>query len=282
MRLSRELGEMFGLHGLALEDVVHAHQRAKVEDYEDHLFVVGRMVSTNGELESEQIALFLGSDFVLTFQEGLPGDCLDPLRERIRRDHGNVRKAGADYLAYAIIDAVVDSYFPVVEQYGDRLDELDGKLSSKPGSDAIGQVHQLRSELLMLRRSIWPHQDAIAELLRDTHELVTPETRVYLRDTLDHTLQIIDVIHTYREMCSDLRDFFFSVVSTRTNEVMKVLTIIATIFIPLSFIAGVYGMNFDHMPELHWRMGYPFALSVMSVVAAGLIGFMWRKGWLRD
>jgi magnesium transporter len=280
-QLIERLGELFELHPLSLEDVVHSHHRAKTEDYDHYLFVVARMVTSGVRLATEQISMFLGRDFVLTLQDGAPGDCLDAVRQRLERGHGQMRRNGADYLAYAILDAVIDSYFPVVEDYGERLDELDEQLMGPGRYDAISQVHQLRSELLMLRRLIWPHREAVNSLLRQTHDFVSEETRVYLRDSYDHTIQLIDVVEVYREMCSDLRDYYLSILSNRANEIMKVLTIIATIFIPLSFIASVYGMNFRYMPELNWRYGYPAALGLMGVVGAGLVFYIWRHGWLR-
>ena len=276
-----ELGEMFGLHRLALEDVVNVHQRPKVEDYDDHLFIVARMVDASEQLQTEQICFFVGKTFVLTFQEGKPGDCLDPVRERIRKSSGHIRHRGTDYLAYALLDSIIDHYFPVVESYGERLDALDDQLINTRGDASIAAIHTFRSELLVLRQAIRPHREAINELLRDSHELVTDETRIHLRDCYDHTIQLGEAIDTYRETCSDLRDFHLAAISNRTNDVMKTLTIIATIFIPLSFIAGLYGMNFDHMPELHWRYGYSLALGLMASVAIGLLFWFRRKGWFR-
>jgi magnesium transporter len=283
-----ELGQMFNLHRLALEDVVNVHQRAKVEQYAEHLFLVARMVEfVEGRLASEQMSVFLGPNWVLTFQERL-GDCFGPVRERIRQKRGRIRSAGPDYLAYALIDAVVDNYFPALERYGERLDELEAEVMAEPTRETVDRIHEVRSDLLLLRRSIWPHREAMAVLARDENPLITPETRIYFRDCYDHTIQIIDLLEADRELCSDLRDFYLSVISNRMNEVMKLLTIIATIFIPLSFIAGVYGMNFDssaspwNMPELHWRYGYPVTLIVMAVLGLGMLYYFWRKGWLSD
>ena len=276
-----ELAEMFGLHVLAMEDVVNVHQRPKVEDYDDHLFIVARMVDATEQLQTEQICFFVGKKFVLTFQEGKPGDCLDPVRERIRKSTGPLRRRGADYLAYALLDSIIDHYFPVVESYGERLEALDDELINTRGEASIAAINTFRSELLVLRRAIRPHREAINQLLQDSHELVTDETRIYLRDCYDHTIQLGEAVDTYRETCADLRDFHLAAISNQTNEVMKTLTTIATIFIPLSFIAGVYGMNFDHMPELHWRYGYPLALSLMGSVVACLLFWFRRKGWFR-
>jgi magnesium transporter len=280
-----KLGARFALHPLALEDVLNLHQRPKIEAYGETLFMVARMIYLKEHIETEQISFFLGANFVLTFQERV-GDCLDAVRERIRQGLGRIRKSGADYLLYALIDTIVDSYYPVVDQFADRLEELEEQVEISQGSNAMAQIHETRNELLMVRRAIRPHREALNQLVRDEHPLVTAETRIFFRDCYDHTIQLIDLLETYREMCSDLRDYALSIVSHRMNEVMKVLTIIATIFIPLSFIAGVYGMNFDtdskwNMPELEWTYGYPFALVLMSTVTGLFVFYFWRKGWMR-
>lgn len=281
-----ELGKLFRLHALALEDVVHVHQRAKVDQYEDHLFIVARMVSLGDSLGTEQISIFLGKNYVLSFLED-PGDCLDPLRERLRKKRGDTRIGGPDYLVYAIIDSVIDAYFPILDQFDDRLGELDDEVLNGTGIEVLAPLHNIRTDLRLLRRSIGPHREMVNELLRDSHPLIAPETRVHLRDCYDHTVQIIDVADIYREMCSDLRDFCISKMSARTNDVMKVLTIVSTIFMPLSFIAGVYGMNFNtespwNMPELNWTFGYLLALGLMGVVGAGILIYVWRKGWMKN
>jgi magnesium transporter len=282
----RQLGDLFGLHQLALEDVINVHQRAKVEQYGDHHFIVTRMVRLGARLETEQVSLFLGRNFVLTFQEGLPGDCLEPVRDRLRQGHGRIREAGADYLAYALLDAVIDSYFPVLEAYGERLETLEEELITRPVPGIIPPIHDVKRDLLALRRAIWPQREALNVLLRDELPLITPETRLHLRDCYDHTVQLIDLMETYRELSSDLMEMYLSSVSNRTSEIMRVLTIIATIFIPLTFLAGIYGMNFDpdvspwNMPELKWYWGYPFALAVMALVALTQLVFFRRRGWL--
>ncbi len=282
----RKIGERFGLHSLALEDVINVHQRAKVEPYSDHLFIVTRQIvlTASEHLESEQISIFLGKNYVVTFQQR-PGDCFDPVRERIRTSRGRIRSAGADYLAYALIDAVIDSYFPVVEKFADHLEELEDQVAMRQSPDVIDRIHEVRNDLLLLRRSVRPHRDALNELVRDEHPLIGSETRVFLRDCYDHTIQLIDLLEVYREMCADLRDYYLSIVSNRMNEVMKVLTIIATIFIPLGFIAGLYGMNFNtslpgNMPELNIPYGYVGAIAMMSLVAVGMLVFFWRSGWI--
>lgn len=280
-KILNQLGKIFGLHQLALEDVVNVHQRPKVEDYDDHLFIVARMIDVGERLGTEQICFFVGKKFVLTFQEGIPGDCLAPVRERIRKSSGRLRQRGTDYLTYALLDSIIDHYFPVVESYGERLDEFDDDLINSRGEASIAAIHTFRSELLILRRSIRPHREAINELLRDTHQLISDETRLFLRDCYDHTIQLGEAIDTYRETCSDLRDFHLTAISNRTNDAMKTLTVIATIFIPLSFIAGLYGMNFAYIPELNWRYGYFYALALMGSVATGLLFWFRRKGWFR-
>ena len=251
----------------------------------DLLLIVTRLVALIAEhLESEQISIFLGKNFVVTFQQR-SGDCFDPVRERIRTSRGRIREAGADYLAYALIDAVIDTYFPVVEQFADHLDDLDEEVATRQTPTVTDRIHGVRNDLLLLRRSVWPHRDALNELVRDQHPLITDETRVFLRDCYDHTVQLIDLLEVYREMCADLRDYYLSLVSNRMNDVMKVLTIIATIFIPLSFVAGLYGMNFNtalpgNMPELNWPYGYVGAISVMVVIALGMLIYFWRRGWI--
>ncbi len=281
----KQLGDIFQLHSLALEDVVNTHQRAKVESYGDHLFIVVRIAAYAEQLETEQVSIFLGRNYVLTFQVDVEGDCFEPVRDRLRQATGRIRQAGSDSLVYALIDAAIDGYFPVVERFADQLDALEDEITTRASPATIGQLHAIRNEFLLLRRSVRPHREAVNELIRDEHPLITQETRLFLRDCYDHTVQLMDLLEVYRESCSDLRDYYLSIVNNRMNEIMKVLTIIATIFMPISFIAGVYGMNFDtrskwNMPELHWKYGYVFAWGVMLVVAAGLIGFIWRRGWL--
>ena len=309
------LGEVFHLHSLALEDVVHVHQRAKVEDYDDHLFVVARMAgyshrdngASEGRLQSEsiretvpashrrsdaprspdteQVSLFLGRNFVLTFQERPGSDSFEPVRTRLRRRRGRIREQGADGLAYALLDAIIDGYFPVIDELSNRLEQLDEDILSHQGSEHLSRLHRLRGDLLLLRKHLLPLREAIHALIRDPHPLISDETHLFLRDCYDHTIQLLDVVETYRELCADLREFHYAQVSTRTNEVVKVLTIISTIFIPLSFVAGVYGMNFDpdlpgNMPELKTPYAYPVVMGVMALIGLVLVGWFWRKGWL--
>ena len=281
----QQIGEAFAVHRLALEDVVRVHQRPKVEEYAEHIFIVLRIPQMNGRVDTEQVSIFLGSGYVLTFQER-PGDCFDSIRQRLRRDRGRIRESGCDYLAYALIDAVIDAYFPVLEAYGEAVEDLEDELTGHADSEIAKRVHIVKRDLLTLRRVIWPLREMVNALIRDHSPRITEATAIYLRDCYDHAVQLLDIVETYRDIASGLLDLYLSSVSTRLNEVMKVLTIIATIFIPLGFIAGIYGMNFDpqaspfNMPELRWAYGYPFALGIMSAVAGGLLYFFSRRGWI--
>jgi magnesium transporter len=286
VELIAHLGERFGFHKLALEDVVNCGQRPKVEPYDDHEFVILRSVQIDQgtDLIGEQISLFLGAGYVVTFQE-IPGDSWEAVRERIRLGRGLIRKRGSDYLAYALIDALIDEFFPVLERYGEEIERLENELILKASPGLLIEIHRIKRDLLMLRRAAWPERDLLNSILRDGSDRITAETRVFLRDCYDHVVQAIDVIETYRELAGGMLDVYLSSQGNRMNEIMKVLTILSAIFIPLSFIAGVYGMNFDtevsrfNMPELHWVMGYPFALGLMAVVALVLIGYFKNKGW---
>jgi magnesium transporter len=280
-----ELGSIFRLHELALEDAVNVHQRAKVDHYDGHLFAVARMPRVQAQLDTEQVSLFLGKNYVLTFLED-PGDCFDAVRSRIRNARGNVRDLGPDYLAYALLDSVIDAYFPLLERYGEQMDALEAETLGRPHRKTIARIHALKSDLSLLRRSIWPHRELFNGLVRDPTPLVSSETRVYLRDCYDHVVQMIDLVEMYRELGSDLRDLHLTAMSNRMNEVMKVLTVITTIFMPLSFIAGIYGMNFNpdaspwNMPELNWRFGYPATLGLMALVTIGMLILFRLRGWL--
>ena len=287
-RTIQEIGRVFNIHPLALEDVVNVHQQPKAEFYGEALFLVTRMPVAGPRLETEQISIFVGDGYVLTFQEKV-GDCFEPVRDRLREGRGQIRSEGPDYLAYTLLDSVVDAWFPVVEQYGDTLDEIDQKITDNDATNTVPQLHSIRHELVRARRLFLRQREALGIMRRTdgSADLVKPETRIYLRDCQDHTTQIIDAIDTFREMCSDLREFHFSQVTDRTNETMRVLTVIATIFIPLSFFTGLWGMNFDtesspwNMPELEWQLGYPFALGLMATIAGVMLFYFWRKGWLR-
>jgi len=260
-------------------------QRPKVERYEDCLFLVARMMSLGERLDSEQISIYLGSGFVLTFQERV-GDCLDPVRHRIREGAGRIRSQGADYLAYALLDAVIDHYFPVLEELGERLEALEDEVLRHPSPAVISRIHAAKRDLLALRRVVWPQRESLHWLLREPIPLLAEDTRLHLRDCYDHVAHVMDMVETFRELASGLVDAYQSSLSNRMNEVMKVLTIIATIFIPLSFLAGLYGMNFSaesspwNMPELRFYFGYPLALALMAVVAGVMLIYFRRKGWI--
>jgi len=285
VELIKRLGSHFGLHPLALEDVLNTGQRPKLEEFGDHCFIVMKELELNDSLVAEQISLFLGKNWVITLQE-VPGDPFDPVRNRIRQGKGSIRKMGADYLAYALIDALVDGAFPILEKLGERLEDLEKDLVQSPSRSQLHELHTLRRELLYLRRAIWPQREVIHGLQREEYQLVRPGTRVYLRDTYDHTIQILDLLETYRDLATGMLDLYLSSVSNRLNEVMKVLTIISTIFIPLTFLTSLYGMNFNpaagpfSMPELNSPYGYPVLLILMLVLVGGMLYFFRRKRWL--
>lgn len=276
------LGQVFNLHPLILEDIVNVPQRPKIEDYQAQMVIITRMVvpkeSGNG-FYSEQVSFVLGKHYLLTVQEEPEHDCFEPVRTRIRTGKGNIRKLGPDYLAYALLDAIIDGFFPVLEDYGERIEELEDEVVVNPDRQTLEKIHQVRRELLALRRAIWPQRDAINALIRDGNALLSYEVQIYLRDCYDHAIQVLDMVETYRELASSLMEVYLSSVSNRMNEIMKLLTLISTIFMPLTFIAGLYGMNFEFMPELRWRLGYFAVWSLMLAIAVGLIFFFWRRGW---
>jgi magnesium transporter len=277
----RTIGEVFQLHPLLLEDLVNAPQRPKSEAYGDQLLIIVRMVKIDrpDQIDMEQVSVVLGKNYVLTFQERY-GDVLDPVRKRIRARKGRMYTHGADYLAYAIVDTIIDAYYPVLEIVGDHLESLEDEVITNPTPQLLGQLHRLKNRLVNLRRGVWPLRDAISALVRGDFTNISEEVRMYVRDTYDHCVQTSEVVEMYREMVASLMNTYLSAVANRTNEVMKVLTIVATIFIPLTFLAGIYGMNFEYMPELHVRWAYPLIWIAMIAVAAGMLVFFWRKGWL--
>ena len=279
--LLRGLAEIFSIHPLALEDVVHARSRPKAEPYKHNLLFVTRMLAGGHAegLDVEQVSLLIGPDYVLTFQER-PGDVLDPVRKRLQIPDSRIRNLACDYLAYAILDTIVDAYYPVVESMGDRIEKLEELVLAEASPQTLGELNTLRGQLLILRRAVAPQRDAVNTLIRDENELVSQNVRMFLRDTYDHIIQTSEAVETARELVSGLMNTYLSVVSNRMNEVMKVLTIMASIFIPLTFMAGIYGMNFDHMPELHVKSAYPLLLVAMGIIAAGMVVYFWRKGWI--
>lgn len=285
-RLVREIAELFHVHPLALEDVLTRHERAKVDTYPDHDFIVIRMLDVNGKLETEQLGIFLGKEVVITFQDRPGGDPFDQVRDRLRKKLGPVRTLGPDYLAYSLMDAVVDAYFPVIERYGEALEDLEYEAVECPTRATLSRIHTIKRDLLRVRRAVWPLRDALVVLGREETPYVHRETRLYLRDLRDQAVQVADFIDTLRDLGSSLTDLYMSSVSNRLNEVMKVLTIISTIFIPLSFVTGFYGMNFDPnkapwiMPMLRWRFGFPVVVAVMLAVGIGMLFYFRRKGWI--
>lgn len=282
-----KIGRHFKLHPLLLEDIMNTEQRPKTEDYEDHLFIVLNMLSydeKDGEVKAEQVSLILGPHFVISFQEK-KGDIFNPVRERIRNNKGIIRRSGADYLAYSLIDAVIDNYFVILEKFGEKIEVMEDELIESPDRNTSRVIHEMKREMIILRKSVWPLRELISTLQRNGSPLIHETTLVYLRDVYDHTIQVIDTIETFRDMLAGMLDLYLSSVSNRMNEVMKVLTIIATIFIPLTFIAGIYGMNFNpeksplNMPELNWYLGYPAVLSVMAVIGIVMVVYFKRKKW---
>ena len=280
--LVEELGRRFDIHPLVLEDIVHTGQRPKVEDHGSLLFLVAvmlRYVREKDELAAEQVSIILGKGYVISFQEG-GDDLFEPVRERLRRHRGHIRARGADYLAYTLLDTVVDNYFLVLEQVGEKIEEIEEEITVNAGPASLQDLHDLRRGAIVIRKSVWPLRDVVAQLERGGSKLFGRSTAPYLRDVYDHTVRVIETVETYRDLITGLLDLYLSGVSNRMNEVMKTLTIIATIFIPLTFIAGVYGMNFDYMPELRWRWGYFGVLAVMAVVGLLLLFAFRRRRWL--
>ena len=277
-----QVGKSFGLHPLVAEDIASTGQRPKMEDFDDYIFVVLRMLrfdEKENETKTEQISILLGRDFVVSFQER-EGDVFDTIRERLRNNKGRIRKLGADYLAYALIDAVVDNYFMILEKLGETIEEIEDKLVTNPTSETLQTLYDLKREMVFLRKSVWPLREVINRLERSESPLINKSTFVYLRDVYDHTIQVMDAVETFRDMLSGMLDIYLSSVSNRMNEVMKVLTVIATIFIPLTFVAGIYGMNFRFMPELEQAWSYPAVLILMLVVAMLMLVYFRRKKWI--
>ncbi|OGN94719.1 MAG: magnesium and cobalt transport protein CorA [Chloroflexi bacterium RBG_13_51_18] len=277
-----KLGNHFGLHPLLLEDILNTEQRPKMEESENYIFFVLKMifsVDEDKEIKAEQVSLILGHNFVISFQER-EGDVFNPVRDRIRKSKGRIRKVGADYLAYALLDAIVDSYFSVLENVGEKIEDTEQQLTLNPTTQTLQLIRKLKNEMIFLRKSIWPLRELISGFLRLETSLVQQATGVYIRDVYDHTIQVIDTIESYRDMISGMLDIYLSSLSNKMNEVMKVLTIFASIFIPLTFVAGVYGMNFENMPELKWQWGYFGLLGFMALIGITLVLYFKRKKWL--
>lgn len=280
--LIRTLGTHFGIHPLVLEDIAHTGQRPKLEEYEDYLFLVLKMIyhnPTDGVLRVEHVSLIIGPHYVISFQED-PGDVFDPVRERIRSARGRIRTLDADYMAYALVDVVVDHYFVVLEQFGEQSETIEDEILDTPSAHTQSAINTLRRHLISTRRAVWPVRELLGRLERIESPLIQPATRPFLRDAYDHAVQVVDIVESLRDVVSGLTDLYMTSISNRMNEIMKVLTIIGTIFIPLTFIAGIYGMNFEYMPELGWRYGYFGIWGIMLVMAAVLLVFFRRRQWI--
>ncbi len=275
-------GKEYDLHPLVVEDILNTHQRPKIEIYDNYIFVSLKMLSGVNDshmVESEQVSLILGKNFVFSFQEK-EGDVLDSLRVRIREGKGRIRKMGPDYLLYAILDIIIDHYFLILEKIGDKVEAFEEDLMKEPKSDTLHEIYTLKREILFLRKSVWPLREAVSTLEKCESDLINDRTSPYLRDLYDHIIQVIDAVETTRDLLSGMLDLYLSSVSNKMNEVMKVLTIIATIFIPLTFIAGIYGMNFEFMPELKWRYAYFAVWVIMVVLGLGMVKFFRKRKWL--
>ncbi len=277
-----KIGNNFEMHPLTLEDIVNTGQRPKYEDFDQYIFVTLKILmfdEEKKEIISEQVSLVFGANFVISFQE-IEGDVFNPIRERIRNAKGRIRKMGPDYLAYSLLDAVVDNYFSILEKFGEKIEGMEEDLVANPTPQTLQAIHDLKRDAIFLRKSVWPLREVAGGLDRSESILIKKETHIFLRDVYDHTIQVIDTIETFRDMVSGMLDIYLSSVSNRMNEVMKVLTIFAAIFIPLTFMAGVYGMNFEFMPELKWKWGYFALLGLMAVVGFGMLFHFRRKKWI--
>ncbi len=280
--LISRFGHCYNLHPLILEDIVNTSQRPKLEDYGEYIFIVIRMIGLNKAqgVESEQVSMILGPGYLLTFQEGLDGDVFETVRERLRNGRGRIRSMGADYLAYALIDAVVDRYFTLLEEMGEIVEDMEERLARKPDQLILRQIISMKREIIFMRKSIWPLREVASALERGESDLISESSSVFFRDIYDHTIQIIDGVETFRDLLSGMQDLYLSSISNRTNEIMRFLTVIGTIFMPLTFLVGVYGMNFKHIPELGWTYGYYMLWLVMLGISAGMIYRFKKRGWL--
>lgn len=274
------IGKIYNIHPLTLEDIVHVDQRPKFEDYEHYVFTVMKMISYTDEVQSEQLAILLLENTVLSFQETRSGDAFDIIRNRLRQAKGRVRKLGADYLAYALMDAVVDCYFMAIEKIGDNIEKIEEEILDSSDKKTLLELHHLKSEMVYLRKQVWPMRDMINNMIRSETTLINQSSDIYLRDLSDHVTRIIDTVETYRDLLSGIMDIYLSTNANKMNEVMKVLTIMSSIFIPVTFIAGVYGMNFEFMPELHSHYGYAYVWAIMLIVIFGMLIYFKRKKWL--
>lgn len=278
--LIEKIGQLYNLHPLTLEDIVHIDQRPKFEDYDNYVLAIMKMITYDTEVISEQLSMVLLENTVISFQEPNGGDAFDIIRNRIRQCKGRVRKLGADYLFYALMDAVVDCYFNVIEIIGDKVVVIEEEIMNEPKKESLNHLYRMKREIIFLRKQVWPLRDMIANLIRSETKFITPNTQLFLRDIQDHSTRIIDTVETYRDLLSGIMDIYLSTNANKMNEVMKVLTIMSSIFIPVTFIAGVYGMNFEFMPELKSPYGYAIVWAVMLSVITGLVVYFKRKKWM--
>lgn len=280
VEIVEKIGRLFNIHPLTLEDIVNIDQRPKFEDYESYVVSMMKMLYYDTELHAEQLSIILMDNLVISFQEVHGGDAFDMIRNRIRQGKGRIRKCGADYLAYSLHDAVVDCYFSILEKIGDKIEVLEEELIQVPSQATLTQIHHMKREMIFLRKAVWPLRELVNNIERCESELIKDSTRIYLRDVHDHVIRVIDTVETFRDLLSGMMDIYLSSVSNKMNEVMKMLTIISTIFIPVTFIAGVYGMNFKYMPELESPYGYWTVWAIMIVIMVSLIFYFRRKKWL--
>jgi magnesium transporter len=278
--LVEKIGKLYNIHPLTLEDVVHVDQRPKFEEYDNYVVAIMKMINYHQEVTAEQLTIVLSENTVISFQEFQHGDVFDIIRNRLRQAKGRIRKCGADYLAYALMDAVVDCYFRMIEKIGDTVEEIEEDIIANSNKEALLQLYRLKREMIYLRKQVWPLRDLISNMIRSETKLINPSTDIYLRDLQDHVTRIIDTVETYRDLLSGIMDIYLSTNANRMNEVMKVLTIMSSIFIPVTFVAGVYGMNFDYMPELHSKYGYIATWAVMLSMMGGLLIYFKRKKWM--
>lgn len=278
--LIEKIGKLYGIHPLTLEDIVHVDQRPKFEDYDSYVVAIMKMINYTDKVTAEQLSIVLLDNMVISFQEPQGGDAFDIIRTRLRQAKGRIRKAGADYLAYALMDAVVDHYFHAIEKIGDAVEKIEEEIISDHDNKSLLQLYALKREMIYLRKQVWPMRDMISNVVRSETKLINPSTDIYLRDLQDHVTRIIDTVETYRDLLSGIMDIYLSTNANKMNEVMKVLTIMSSIFIPVTFIAGVYGMNFEFMPELKSPYGYIITWGVMIAIMAGLIIYFKRKKWM--
>lgn len=278
-----KLGKGFNIHPLALEDILSVDQRPKEEDFTNNIYIVLKMLSYNdktSEIISEQVSLIVGSNYLISFQEGIKGDVFNPVRAKIRSGKGKTRISGPDYLAYSLVDTIVDNYFVILEKVGERIEVVEEAILKKSSESNVQDIHKLKREMIFLHKSIWPLREVVSGLLREDSPLIKDSTKIYLRDVYDHTIQIMDTVETYRDILSGMLDIYLSSVSYKLNEVMRVLTIVSTVFTPPIFIAGVYGMNFELLPEVKWKYGYPFALFLMAISSLSMLIYFRRKKWI--